>query len=142
MLIDHSLSTFVVGRLKDNKVQTLGTSFVVGNKFFTALHVINSDDKDLVIILPKILNINMYQDTTDLSCQTVRVKMASGDPIHDLCALTPVNGMFPPVDTWELGNLDDCNVGEELGLWGFPHCNEMKEELFLHSKELNLGLKY
>lgn len=136
MLIDHSLSTFVVGRLKANSVQALGTSFIVGNKFFTALHVINSDDNDLVITLPKILNINMYQDTTDLSCQTVRVKMVAGDPIHDLCALTPVNGMLPPVNAWEIGSLDDCNVGEELGLWGFPHCNEGRVVLTFQRAEL------
>lgn len=140
MLENHSLSTYVVGRQKDKNVQPLGTAFLVGKILVTALHVIDSNDTDIVLVLPKINNINQYQDTTDLSCKLMPVKIKGSMPLYDLCTLELSNGLHFETKAWELGNLDECLVGEELGLWGFPHCTEGRVVLTFQRAELGAKL--
>lgn len=140
MLEDHSLSTYVVGRMKDNVVQPLGTAFLVNRTLVTALHVINSNDDNLFLAFPKINNINQYQDTTDLSCKVMPLKIKGSLPPYDLCTLELCNGLHIETNAWELGNLDDCAVGEELGLWGFPHCTDGRVVLTFQRAELGAKL--
>jgi hypothetical protein len=140
MLEDHSLSTYVVGRQKDKNVQPLGTAFLVGKILVTALHVIDSNNNNLVLALPKINNINQYQDTTDLLCHLMPLKIKGSLPPYDLCTLELSNSLHIETNAWELGNLDECSVGEELGLWGFPHCTEGRVVLTFQRAELGAKL--
>lgn len=140
MLKDHSLSTFVIGRRKDSGIQPLGTTFIVGHTLVTALHVINSDDRDIVMLMPKVGNINQYQDASDSSCRTIPIHIKNSIPPLDLCTLELSNGLHIQTQSWELGNLDNCFVGEELGIWGFPHCNEGRVVLTFQKAELGAKL--
>lgn len=141
MFEDHSLSTYVVGRRKDKTVQPLGTAFLVGKTLVTALHVINSDDTNLVLTMPKIVNINQYQDTTDLSCSSIPLRIKNPLPPYDVCTLELDGGIHIEATLpWEIGNLDECFVGEELGLWGYPHCVEGRVVLTFQKAELGAKL--
>jgi S1-C subfamily serine protease len=62
----------VVGRSTPSGVQMLGTGFLVScdGKIATAKHVINGDERNLVVLMPKINNINLYQDSSDTNLST------------------------------------------------------------------------
>jgi hypothetical protein len=119
------------------------------NKFYSyfqnLINKLNIDqirEKNYNYIWEKMIvdNINQYQDTTDLSCRLMPLKMKESLPPYDLCTLELCNGLHIETNAWELGNLDDCAVGEELGLWGFPHCTDGRVVLTFQRAELGAKL--
>lgn len=118
----NSQQVVVIGKIVDTNVQMLGTGFVISKdgKLVTARHVIGNEDKDLVILLPHIKNINEYQDLSDFSCTPIKVTIEEINPITDLCILKGdfnFQGALP-----EISSLDNINVGDRIGILGFPHC--------------------
>lgn len=125
-----------VGRITENGVGMLGTGFIISNdgKIVTTKHVVGGDSTRLVVLMPHIRNINEYQDTTDTRCQPVPVEVLEIDPLKDLCILKAdiqFNGNLP-----KLGSFDNIEVGEELGIFSFPHCVAGRRVLTFQKAEL------
>lgn len=124
-----------IGRITPQHVQILGTGFFVSaNKVATTKHVIGVHSEGLVILAPHINDINSYQDTTDNQCRPVSAKIIEIDPIKDLALLevdASLSGSLPPI-----GSLDEVNVSEEIGIFGFPHCVEGRRVLTFQKAEV------
>lgn len=123
-MIDFTQITFVIGVLDrtEGLIKMLGTGFLISNdgKVVIARHVVGNKTTDLVVLMPHITNINEYQDTTDNSCKPVPAFVEDINPVTDICILkTGLNfqGVLPPLES-----LDRINVGEKIGMFGFPHC--------------------
>lgn len=126
----------VIGRVTPNHVQLLGTGFLVSNdgKIATTRHVVGNFDKNLVVLAPHVRRIDEYQDMTDARCTHVSASIAEMDPIRDLAILkADVNlpGIIPP-----LSSFDGVNVGEEVGIFGFPQCVQGRRALTFQKAEL------
>lgn len=118
-----------IGRIKSGGVQMLGTGFIISNdgRIATSRHVVGDSDEGLVVLFPKIKMINEYQDTTDNACTPVKVSIIDSDPFRDLVILESqlaFSGIIPPI-----GSFDDVLVGEQVGIFGFPHCVEGRRVL-------------
>jgi len=127
---------YVVGAVTPTHVEMLGTAFLVSSQgdIATTHHVIGSTEKNLVILAPHINNINEFQDLSDTSCQTIPVSVKEIDPIRDLAILKAdinTSGTVP-----NLGSFDDDNVGDEIGIFGFPHCVEGRRALTYQRSEI------
>jgi len=127
---------YVIGRVTPNGVEMLGTGFLVGAPGYivTTQHVSGSSDSNLVILAPHSKDINAYQDLSDTGCQAIPVQIAEIDPIRDLALLKAgitFNGSIP-----KLGGFDDDNVGDEIGIFGFPHCVEGRRALTFQRAEI------
>jgi hypothetical protein len=127
---------YVVGKVTPNHVEMLGTGFLVSKNghIATTHHVTGSEGANLVVLAPHINNINAYQDLSDTRCQTIPVSVQEIDPIRDLAILKAdinFDGQIP-----RIGSFDDDNVGEEVGIFGFPHCVEGRRALTFQKAEL------
>lgn len=127
---------YVVGRVTPNHVEMLGTAFLVSRDglIATTHHVTGSTDSNLVVLAPHMTNINAFQDLSDTSCRTIPVSIKEIDPIRDLALLKAditFNGPLP-----RLGSFDDDNVGDEIGIFGFPHCVEGRRALTFQKAEV------
>ena len=125
-----------VGRITPNHVEMLGTAFLVSNTghLATSRHVIGDNPAGLVILAPHIRQINDYQDVSDNSCQPASAEILEIDPIKDLAILkadVTFNGNMP-----RIGGLDDVAVGEQVGIFGFPHCVEGRRVLTFQRTEV------
>lgn len=123
-MLDFSQIVLIIGKLNTNTqlVEMLGTGFLVSNngKIVTARHVIGNEINNLCVIVPNILNINVYQDVNDTSCNAVSATVLEVNPFTDLCILETTlefSGKLPPLES-----LDGISVGENVGMFGFPHC--------------------
>ncbi len=126
----------VVGRVTPQHIQLLGSAFLISSdgKFVTTKHVIGDNHAGLVILAPHVQNINDYQDVSDHSCQPINAAVIEIDPIKDLAVLqTQVTlAKAPP----QIGTLDEINIGEPLGIFGFPHCVDGRRVLTFQQTEL------
>lgn len=127
---------YVVGKLTPDHVEMLGTAFLVSKEghIATTHHVTGSTDSNFVILAPHINDINAYQDLSDNKCQTIPVQVQEIDPIRDLAILKAdinFSNLIP-----RIGSFDDDNVGEEVGIFGFPHCVEGRRALTYQRAEL------
>lgn len=127
---------YVVGRLTPNHVEMLGTGFLVSptGHIVTTHHVTGPNEANLVVLAPHTQNINEYQDLSDTRCSTIPVRIAEIDPIRDLTLLKAdltFKGSLP-----RLGSFDDDNVGDEIGIFGFPHCVEGRRTLTYQRAEI------
>ncbi|MFT4192799.1 MAG: serine protease [Comamonas sp.] len=127
---------YVIGRVTPNSVEMLGTGFLVSHDgvIATTHHVVGSSDANLVILAPHTNDINAFQDLSDTSCRTIPVTIKEIDPIRDLALLKAeikINGQIPP-----LGSFDANNVGDEIGIFGFPHCVEGRRALTYQKAEV------
>jgi len=118
-----------IGRITQNGVEMLGTGFLISNdgKIATTRHMIGANDANLVILMPHINDINSYQDLSDTSCNLIPAKVIEVDPIKDISILQTsmqFNGVIP-----KIGSIDEVLVGEEIGIFGFPHCTEGRRAL-------------
>ena len=127
---------YVVGRVTPNQVDMLGTAFLVSQDglIATTHHVAGSADSNLVVLAPHIKNINAFQDLSDTSCTTIPVSINEIDPIRDLAILKGAITFDAPLP--KLGSFDDDNVGEEIGIFGFPHCVEGRRALTFQKAEV------
>lgn len=126
-----------IGRIKpDGIIKMLGTGFLISKdeKIVTTKHVVGINSIGLVMLAPQIGNINQYQDTDDNKCQFFPLNVIEIDPIKDLCiakAEINFNGHLP-----DLGSFDELNVGEKIGIFGFPHCVEGRRVLTFQETEI------
>lgn len=126
----------IVGRITPGHVQMLGTGFLVSNSglIITTRHVVGSHDSNLVVLAPHISDINAYQNISDTSCQPAPAQIAQIDPIRDLALLktnATFSGQLP-----ELGSFDTDNIGDSVGIFGYPHCVEGRRALTFQNAEL------
>lgn len=125
-----------VGRITENGIGMLGTGFIISNdgKIVTTKHVVGSGSTRLVVLMPHIQDINEYQDMTDTRCQSIPVEVLEIDPLKDLCILKAdiqFNGKLPTI-----GSFDNIKIGEELGIFSFPHCVAGRRVLTFQKTEL------
>lgn len=127
---------YVVGKLTPDHVEMLGTGFLIDRNghIATTHHVTGSGESNLVVLAPHINDINAYQDLSDNRCQTIPVKIQEIDPIRDLAVLKA--DITFPGELPRIGSFDDDNVGEEVGIFGFPHCVEGRRTLTYQTAEL------
>ncbi len=127
---------YVVGRVTPDHVEMLGSAFLVSQDghIVTTHHVTGPNDANLVILAPHINNINAYQDLSDTRCNTIPVRIAEIDPIRDLTLLKA--DLKWPHELPKLGSFDGDEVGDEIGIFGFPHCVEGRRTLTYQRAEL------
>lgn len=121
-MIDMSQVVYAIGRLEAGSVTLLGTAFAItSSKVATAFHVVGADDRNLVLIRPKVASILDYQDTSDTNVGLIEVSLSAADPIRDLCVLD-VKGAHISFNH-ELGSADAIPTGSPIVTLGFPHAN-------------------
>ncbi len=127
---------FVIGRITPNHVEMVGTGFLVSNNgvIATSQHVAGANDSGLVILAPHTKNIHAYQDLSDNSCATSPVRIVESDPVRDITLLKADLSWNGPIP--RIGGFDDDNVGDEIGIFGFPHCVEGRRTLTYQRAEI------
>jgi len=127
---------YVVGKLTPDHVEMLGTGFLItkDGHIATTHHVTGSGESSLVVLAPHISDINAYQDLSDARCQTIPVRIQEIDPIRDLAVLKADLQFTGPIP--RIGGFDDDSVGDEVGIFGFPHCVEGRRTLTYQKAEL------
>ena len=111
-----------LGRINPGGVLLLGTCFLLNQDgiWATAAHVTESNDKDLVVITPRIESASEYQDTTDMSVKYMPVRISKIDPIHDTAILkADAVGKSNLV----ISSIDRVDVGNHVAIFGFPHAD-------------------
>ncbi len=126
----------IVGNIAPQRVQMKGSGFLISKNglISTTRHIIGNDDSNLVILAPHINNINDYQDLADTSCTPIKAKIKEVDPLKDIAIIKAdinYDGTIP-----EIGSFDDNNVGEEVGIFGFPHSVEGRRCLTYQKAEI------
>lgn len=122
-MIDYSQTVLAVGRHSAAGVQLLGTAFAVGErKLATAFHVTGPDDRDLVLIMPRVRSMVDYQDTSDTNLQTIPLAIAAADPIRDICVLEGPS-IVSMEFAYALSGSDQVIPGAGVVTLGFPHMN-------------------
>lgn len=127
---------YVVGRVTPDHVEMLGSAFLVSatGHVVTTNHVTGQNDANLVILAPHMNDISEYQDLSDTRCTTIPVRIAEIDPIRDLAILKADLSFPQPLP--KLGGFDQTSVGEEIGIFGFPHCVEGRRALTYQRAEI------
>ena len=123
----------IIGRMTPSHVDMLGTAFMISNDgaYATSRHVIGDNPNGLVILAPHIQKINAYQDVTDSRCHPLNATVLEIDPIKDLAIIKVdlnFTGIIPAI-----GSLDEIAVGENVGIFGYPHCTEGRRVLTYQS---------
>ncbi|WP_122588969.1 S1 family peptidase [Pseudomonas viridiflava] len=129
---------YIIGRILPAGIQQLGSAFQVSadGRFATANHVIGSNPHGLVLVVPKINNMKDYQDTSDKEAPYVHLIVEEVDPTKDL-AIVRTQGYSPSADNLpSIGSIDDLHIGEELMIFGFPHCPDGRKVLTYQSSTL------
>ncbi len=129
---DISQLVYGVARNGPAGAQLLGSAFAVASdRVATAFHVIGADDRDLVLILPRLQELGDYQDPEDSQIRSVPLTVSSVDPIRDLCVL----GLPPDVSIdhgLALTSTDIVPPGANVATYGFPHANHGRLVLTQH----------
>lgn len=128
-----------IGRVRGDHVALLGTSILVtpDGKVATPRHVVGDTDVGLVVLLPHISDLNVYQDTTDTRVTSFPARIHRVDPFRDIVVLQTDlrnNGAIPP-----LGAFDGVSVGDDLDVAGFPHAVDGRRVLTM--QRTHLGAK-
>lgn len=129
-MYDHSVYVYAVARNDPSGASLLGTAFAVGGrKLVTAYHVVGPSDDALCILIPRIVNLNSYQDSNQ--APIVNVKILEADPVRDICVLEFANGSAanPP---FKMSGSDGVAVGESVVTLGFPHAPDGRYVLTHH----------
>ena len=88
--------------------------------------------------MPNISDINTYQDVADNKCQAIPAIVEEINPITDICILH-VDGVYFSGILPQLDSLDNVNVGDKIGMFGFPHC--VMGRRVLTYREAEIGAK-
>ncbi len=102
-----------------------------GDKIATAAHVVEGDDSNLVLVIPKMTSLNDYQDTDDQQIQHTPVRIHGVDPIRDLCVLRVMDGHVQM--GYDIGGSDDLMPGSPVSVFGFPHTDQGRFVLTRHT---------
>jgi len=122
LIHDPTLSVFALARTTPTGFNPLGTSVAVAeNQLATALHVVGSDESNLVVVLPRHVNFAGWQDASDTNFLAWPVKIKKVDAFRDLCLLEMPNSVIKFSHT--LGTADDVYPGSTVISCGFPHAN-------------------
>ncbi|WP_122454166.1 S1 family peptidase [Pseudomonas viridiflava] len=130
----------------------LGSGFSVSTlKTATAAHVIGGDYNNIVVLQPLVNDIDDYQQTSNIGCQYVNTVIYDHNPIRDIVILqaTPTwntNPSWRTENKWlpfprlpNLSCLDQVKVGDNLNIYGFPHCGDNR--CVITYQKTNLGAK-
>jgi S1-C subfamily serine protease len=129
--------THLIGSITPHATVPLGTAFIVDKyRLATPWHVI-SGHQNIVLILPRIRNIDDYQDTTSTEIKQMELEVDGIDPTKDLAILRFKTGSTEFIPT--MGQLDDIRVGQTLSTYGFPHCADGR--FVLTQQQCSLGAK-
>lgn len=113
---------YTVGRITPNGVNLLGTCFLLMKEglFATSAHVTDFDEMNLVIVITETSNLDSYQDTSNKQVQFVEAKIKSIDPVRDIAILEVNQSINSNII---ISGSDNVNIGNMLGIFGYPHCN-------------------
>jgi hypothetical protein len=135
---------YVIGTVNQEKkiFEMLGSCFLIKNNgtIVTSMHVIQNK-MNLAILKPDVidLNLNSYQDTTNKQAHPITVEVIEVDPIRDIAILKAdltLSGALPDIDSF-----DNICIGEDLLIFGFPHCSEPNGRKVLTFQKAVLGAK-
>lgn len=120
-----------IGKVSDKGIEMLGTGFLTadGKYIATPRHVVGDENSNLAVIIPSITSLNQYQDTTINQCSFAEVTIKSSDPFRDITILEFKNSPPSFSHSISLGGTDDVSVGDEVYIFGFPHCTEGRRVL-------------
>lgn len=111
-----------VGRKTSTGISLLGTAFFINKPglLATAAHVVGNDDNDLVVIMNRVNSIQDYQDTSNHRVNFIPAKIKEINPFYDVCLLEVPE---KSCSTATLSSTDALCVGENVALFGYPHCD-------------------
>jgi hypothetical protein len=122
LIYDPTLSTLAIARNTPGGMQPLGTSVAVAeNQLATALHVVGPDPNSLMVVLPRHVNVNGWQDASDTGFRAWPVSIKKVDAFRDLCLLEMPDAVLKFAHS--LGAADDVPPGSPVVTCGFPHAN-------------------
>lgn len=132
---------FVIGKIEPQAVVMLGTGFLVSNNglIATTNHIIGQSSANLVILFPNVKDINDYQDLSTTVCQPISCVVSEIDPFRDIAILKSdikYEGKLP-----DLSGFDKTAVGDEVSIFGFPHCIEGRRALTYQKAEIGAKVK-
>ncbi len=132
----------VIGKIIPDGIQMLGSGFFISkdSKIVTAKHVIGDSDKDIVVLLPRTTNINDYQDSTDTYCNYLKIKILESDPFKDICIIQPIDSVKFEFNVPGIGSLDDLKIGDDVEIFGYPHCTEGRRVLTYQNTKIGAKL--
>lgn len=135
---DISKIVFPIARIEGHNFSLLGTVFLSEKPgyFVSAAHVIAGNEKKLAIVLNDMETIQEFQDTSINNRKCFPLEVAEFDPIHDICVLKSSGSASSKLMT---SSLDSIKVGEEVVLFGYPHCNYGR--MVLTQQNANVGAK-
>lgn len=127
-----------VGRIVNGVVQLLGTAFFINKPglLATAAHVVEYNDDNLVIVMNQIQSLQDYQDTSNNQIFTIPAKIKEINPINDVCILEVSEKVK---STFNIGSSDMVSVGQNISLFGYPHCNHGR--MVLTQQNTSVGAK-
>lgn len=131
----HPAYTACIGIIEANEVALLGTGFfVTKDKVVTARHVIAGRSGRIVIIPSYMNTYDGYQDTTNRQVSPYLASVIEEDPVKDLCILQSNGGINVPL--LSINGLDDCNVGDDIEIYGYPHCTDGRRVLTYQKSQI------
>lgn len=135
---DISYVVHPVGRITTNGISLLGTAFFINKPgvLATAAHVVGNNDNGLVIIMNRVNSIQDYQDTSNNQVNFITAKIKEVNPIYDVCLLEVPEKVQ---STFTLSSTDSINVGENISLFGYPHCDHGR--MVLTQQNTSVGAK-
>ncbi len=113
---------YPMARIEKNVYTLLGTTFLSEKEgyFVSASHVIAGNEKNLAVVLNDLNTIQDFQDTSINNRKCIPLEVVDFDPIHDICLL---KANLPISSAFETSSLNTINVGDEVSIYGYPHCN-------------------
>lgn len=138
LFTDISYVVHPIGRIKGNTVQLLGTAFFINRAglLATAAHVVEYRDDNLVVILNRVSSIQDYQDTSEDGINCIPAKIKAINPVNDICILEVSEKVQ---STFAIGSADNVGVGENIALFGYPHCDHGR--MVLTQQNTSVGAK-
>lgn len=128
---------YSIGRVTPNGVNLLGTAFLISKNglFCTCAHVVKNDDSNLVIMLNE-LDADGYQDTTKHEVKMINVRVRDMNPFADIAILQIKSGDMHTESVMNIDNTDSILIGQEVGIWGFPHSDHGRKVLTYQKTEV------
>lgn len=127
-----------VGRIVDGFLQLLGTAFFINKVglLATAAHVVEYNDDNLIIVENKINSIQDYQDTSIEKFSVIPARIKAINPVNDVCILEVEDEVQ---SLCNIESSDMVNVGQDISLFGYPHCNH--DRMVLTQQNTSIGAK-